>query len=140
MQANVYTLAAFATLALSLPAAEVDLAQPTTPSLVRVRVWRSPLGLVVRSDQIVVAGVPVAGRYRNEIYDRDGKLAFRTGTVDAVLAELRARGPAPMTPLRHPGVSTPGAPERRAEVGAPSQQRPGSDLANPARIPPLLGE
>src|SRR4051812_36776856 len=52
------------------------------------RSWRSPLGLTVRTYGLAVDGVPVFGRHQVEVYDRQGALAYRAGTADAVLAGL----------------------------------------------------
>jgi hypothetical protein len=76
--------------------------QPGEPYRWRVRSWRSPLGLQVVRYGIAIDGIPVYGQAQIEIYDDAGRLVQRAGSGDAVLAELRARGPAAFRQWPHP--------------------------------------
>src|SRR5689334_11162142 len=58
------------------------------------RSWRSPLGLTVQTYGLAVDGIAIFGPHQVEVYDRAGRLAYRAGTGDAVLAELHGRGAA----------------------------------------------
>src|SRR6185295_5977825 len=69
------------------------------------RSWRSPLGLTVQTYGLAVDGVPIFGPHQVEVYDRAGQLAYRAGSGDAVLAELRGRGAAAWAAWRHPLAS-----------------------------------
>jgi hypothetical protein len=66
------------------------------------RSWRSPLGLTVRRYGLAIDGMPVFGRHQVEVHDARGALAYRAGSGDAVLAELRARGASAWAAWRHP--------------------------------------
>ena len=76
--------------------------QPGQPYRWRVRSWRSPLGLQVVRYGLAIDGIAVYGQAQIEIYDPAGRLVQRTGSGDAVLAELRARGPAAFRRWPHP--------------------------------------
>src|SRR6185436_4149990 len=85
------------------------------------RSWRSPLGLTIRTYGLAVEGVPVTGIHQVEIDDARGQLVHSAGSVDALLAELRARGAA--WPDRHPLASLSGARDARAHPAAHTTQR-----------------
>src|SRR6185436_17336533 len=80
--------------------------RPGEPYRWLARSWRSPLGLTVRTYGLAVEGVPVTGIHQVEIDDARGQLVHSAGSVDALLAELRARGAA--WPDRHPLASLSG--------------------------------
>jgi len=66
------------------------------------RRWHSPLGLTVCTYGLAIDGIAIHGHQQVEAYDDSGALVYRAGSGDAVLAELRARGPSAWAAWQHP--------------------------------------
>lgn len=114
-------------------------ARPGEPYRWLSRNWQSPLGVTIRTYGLAIDGVPVFARHQVEVYDSHGQLAYRTGSGDAVLAQLRGRGPAAWAAWRHP-LAALSAGDTRSHPLVRATQRPVWHYAQGALVPAVLTE